>query len=401
MIVPYIFMKKVWLIFLAVLLIAGLGGGAWYYFFAKPSYISPLGTGQILSSATQNLPKNNTVIGFLPFWNLKKEPKIDFTVLDQVIYFGLAVDESGDFVKIGDDGYGEPGWTWFKSETLAEIKKAAHQNNKKVLFSINAFSNSLIDAILSDPYKQDRLIQNTSALIEQYDFDGVNIDFEYVFDPEGNYPEKDHFTDFIAKLSKKIKKDNKNAILSADFYANTVINDNIYDVGATSRYLDSVIIMAYDFHRAASANSGPVAPLNSSQGKSIIDAVQASFAKIDLKKVILGIPLYGYEWQTYSNEPGSTTIPQSGALASYQRVHQLIEDENLDVHWDSEAMSPYLVFKDDWQIKQIYYENLASLSLKYQLVKQLQLGGVAFWAMGYEGEFDEVWDEAGKKLKDL
>jgi spore germination protein len=73
----------------------------------------------------------------------------------------------------------------------------------------------------------------------------------------------------------------------------------------------------------------------------------------------------------------------------------------LVAEWDDEAMSPYLVYKEDGAIKQIYYENLASLSLKYQLVRQLNLSGVAFWAIGYEGEFQEVWQEAGKKLKNL
>ncbi len=188
--------------------------------------------------------------------------------------------------------------------------------------------------------------------------------------------------------------------MSSDFYANALINDNVYSVKELSRYLDEVIIMAYDFHRPVSDTSGPVAPLKSTSGRSIIETIQASLNKVELKKLILGIPLYGYEWQTYSEKPATSVIPQSGALASYGRVHELISEKKLDVKWDYEAMSPYLVFKEnDGRIKQIYYENLESLSLKYQLVKQVQMGGVAFWAIGYEGEFNEVWKEARKKLK--
>lgn len=390
-------MKKIVLISFFVFLL--LGGGAFYYYFSKKTeFISPLGIGKILSSTTA-LPKNSEVIGFLPYWNLKNEPQIDFSVLDQLIYFGLAVGDDGDFVKTTDDSYEEPGWTWFKSDSLNEIKNLAHKNDKKVLFSINAFNNELIDLVLSNYWVQEKLISNTASLVKEYNFDGVNVDFEYVYNEDGNYPQKENYTKFIERLGKKLKNDNRNAILSADFYANAIIHDTVYDVSEVSKYLDNVIIMAYDFHRPGSSYSGPVAPLKSSKGRSIIEAVQASFDKVGIKKVILGIPLYGYEWQTYSDEPGSLAIPRTGALASYKRVHQLIEDEKLETKWDSEAMSPYLVFKDNGSIKQIYYENLESLSLKYQLVKQMQLGGVAFWAIGYEGEFDEVWQEVGNKLK--
>ena len=40
---------------------------------------------------------------------------------------------------------------------------------------------------------------------------------------------------------------------------------------------------------------------------------------------------------------------------------------------------------------QIYFEDERSLKAKLELVKQTGLGGVGFWALGYEGEDEEIW----------
>jgi len=157
------------LLFLSVL--------TYYFVYKKNKYLSPLGTGQILSSASV-LSHDTKIIGFLPYWNLKNEASIDFSVLDELIYFGLAVDDKGNFIKMTDTGYEDPGWTWFKSDSLLQIKNLAHKKNKQILFSVNALNNELINSIVSDPKTQDRLIKNIIDTLKQYEFDGVNVDFQ-------------------------------------------------------------------------------------------------------------------------------------------------------------------------------------------------------------------------------
>ena len=46
----------------------------------------------------------------------------------------------------------------------------------------------------------------------------------------------------------------------------------------------------------------------------------------------------------------------------------------------------------------LYYENSRSLSYKLDLVNQLDLAGVAIWALGYEGDSRELWETIGRKL---
>jgi spore germination protein YaaH len=62
------------------------------------------------------------------------------------------------------------------------------------------------------------------------------------------------------------------------------------------------------------------------------------------------------------------------------------------INWDDLSMTPWVVFEEDGEIHQIYFENEKSLKAKLDLVKQNQLGGVGFWALGYEGEDKRVWE---------
>ena len=54
---------------------------------------------------------------------------------------------------------------------------------------------------------------------------------------------------------------------------------------------------------------------------------------------------------------------------------------------------------DGGEMMQIYFENLESLRLKFNLVAESQMGGVGFWALGYEGETNEVWKTVDEELK--
>jgi len=117
---------------------------------------------------------------------------------------------------------------------------------------------------------------------------------------------------------------------------------------------------------------------------------------LDNNKIILAYPLYGYEWTTETSEFGSLTKNSEVALASYKRMKELLSDtafvKTSAVKWDEESMTPWLFYNENGNIKQIYFENLRSISEKLKLVVGYQFGGVGFWALGYEGENKDIWE---------
>lgn len=107
---------------------------------------------------------------------------------------------------------------------------------------------------------------------------------------------------------------------------------------------------------------------------------------MDKNKIIMAYPLYGYEWETFTAEFGSQIKRGWYQMASWKRTKELISEKNLEVNWDELSMSPWVTFEEEGKIRQIYFENERSLRAKLDLVKQNQLSGFGFWALGYEGE---------------
>jgi spore germination protein YaaH len=123
------------------------------------------------------------------------------------------------------------------------------------------------------------------------------------------------------------------------------------------------------------------------------------------------VPCYGYEWQTTTSDPQAHTFPNSGSTASFKRVQALLQaaqnpeelelDQNItniEQHWNQDALSPYLTYQLNDKLFVLYYENSRSLSYKLDFVNQLDLAGIAIWALGYEGSSRELWDVINRKL---
>lgn len=333
------------------------------------------------------------VTGFLPYWNVKDDLNIDFDALDTLVYFNLLVDENGKILH-STNGEMEPGWRNFQSQKIQDILNFAKKKKKKVGISIAAFDEEVLLGVTADIEKQETLIAEIIDLIDNYKFNHINIDFEYF--PENEDKEfGQKYNLFLDKLRKAIKRKNENIILSVDIYAKAIIKDSPYKIREMNALADEVIFMAYDFHNVLSETTGPVAPLKSddSQEYSIVQALSVYLSKVGANKLVLGIPLYGYEWLTVDNTPRSATVARTGQTASYKRVKALIADKELTVNWDATASSPWINFTDeDDESHQIYFENMESWALKIQLAQQLKLPGIAFWALGYEGDNRELWE---------
>ena len=80
-------------------------------------------------------------------------------------------------------------------------------------------------------------------------------------------------------------------------------------------------------------------------------------------------------------------------------MRKLIDDLGLREQWDSDAFSPYLSYEENGKTQMIYYENSRSLSYKLDLVNQAEFGGIAIWALGYDGENPELWTVIQQKFK--
>ncbi len=258
--------------------------------------------------------------------------------------------------------------------------------------AIKNFDNKNIDDLISNPVTSDKFITQLTKLVKDNKLDGVNIDFEYFTD--SNFPTFKHLNNFFTKLNQQLKAQNPNYIISADFNASAVASDPAYDMVKLGEVIDQIILMGYDYSTTASSQATPVAPLYSNDGEASIDhSISSMKGRVPLDKVILAIPFYGYEWQTLDNQFKSQTIPETGALATYDRVTQLINSRNdIEINWDNKSQTPWISYYQSGANKQIYFENEQSISKKLEYIKKADLAGVGIWAIGYEGDNQAFWD---------
>ena len=350
-----------------------------------PQFLSPFIASPEISST--RIESDKPIIAFLPYWTVN-DVQIQYHLVDYIAYFGLNFNYDGTIQKMQNHNM-EMGWYYLSQGKIDQIFTTAQKNDVKKMIVFTAFQNDLIDTLISNPQAKAQAIKSIVEIVDQYQLDAVNLDFEYNLGSQPSSISGSGYPEFIADLKKQIPQ----VEISICLYANAIIKNFPYQADQLAQVSDQIILMAYDFHNASSSIAGPVAPINSDTSVSISSAINSAIKKqIDLSKIILAIPFYGYEWRTDSDQFGANTYPNTGAMASYKRVHQLIKDRHLISDWSATAMSPFLVYQDDSGFtKQIYYENDQSIDLKLQFVNQVNLGGTAIWAIGYEGTNASLW----------
>lgn len=349
-------------------------------------------TAQSISTAESTTNNKKIVYGFLPYWNLEKikiQPEIT-----HLNYFGLNIDSDGTILIKDADGNIHPGYARLNSDKLISLANEVNKNNNKFEITLIQFEADKIVKIANNEEAHKNLIQSLDSILLAYPISGINIDIEYggTITPEL----RDNFATLIEKISYHVKNKFGDINVSIDMYASASNNKQLWDVPRIGKVVDYIVVMAYDFHRTASTQAGPVAPLfgNHESDDYIHQNLHNFLRFVPKEKILLGIPFYGYEWQVDSHSPRSNAYPDTGRTATYKRVQELLDNpsKHIQTGWDEKALCPYLSYEDDGNIFMIYYENSASIEYKLEYARQLDLAGIAIWALGYEGETREFWD---------
>lgn len=333
--------------------------------------------------------KKSEVFGFAPYWTLSKINNIDWTLLTTFAYFSLPVNPNGTIDKTSYE------WTVFESSKLKDLFKQAEENKVRRVLTLTQMEPATVEGFLNNPQAWDSLAADSVEVLKTNQLDGVNIDFEYIPSSEKL---KSQFSQFIKSYTDKLKAELNDPYITVSVLASSVRYNKIYDVGYLTQVTDGVFMMAYDFYYPGSEKSGPTAPLygyNNGKGPFWYDVSTAvdDFLKVaDSKKVIMGIPFYGWDYQSYEPVPKSDKIPGTRAQPTTlekAQGNQLIAASPIG-GWDDNAKVSWRGYWDDsgWHV--VYLEDERSLAHKYDFAKKKNLAGIGIWALGYE-HGSELW----------
>lgn len=227
------------------------------------------------------------------------------------------------------------------------------------------FSSEIAHTLLTDEAAQDNLVNQVFQALEQEDFDGVNLDFEYIFPADrANYnrlvarmADALHRRDylFVTALAPKISDEQQGLLYEAHDYA------------FHGQAADFTVLMTYEWGYTYSPPM-PVAPVN--LVKRVLDY---AVTEIPSEKILMGIPNYGYDW----------TLPfREGTRAqaiSNVRAVTLAGECGAQIEFDRKAKTPHYRCMRDGAGHEVWFEDARSLQAKLELVDEYRLGGVSFW----------------------
>jgi spore germination protein YaaH len=284
------------------------------------------------------------VIGFLPYWLIDKADKDYSPYLTTLAYFGLTIGPDGSIQQFTNPGESEPGWYALNSGKFDPPKDI---HTSLVVFNGDPQS---IDELIANPVAHAaNLVEQVAPIMERYGFTDLNIDIESVLPASESAQMR--FTSFIREVKRNLtSQGGKPKTITIDASPTDLIKPRLISLQDIEPYVDFVVLMTYDYHYSGSFVTGPVAPLWGAGIYNEFDTetgIEKALAVLPPHKVILGVPLYGYEWETITAHPRSAVLPGSGIVASNRRVEELLSQcATCSARLEDRSAESYLIYKD-------------------------------------------------------
>ncbi|XP_058494445.1 di-N-acetylchitobiase [Solea solea] len=229
--------------------------------------------------------------------------------------------------------------------------------------------------------------------------DGINIDVEQAVD-QGS-PEFHALTDLVRETTEAFHREIPGSQVSFDVaWSPNCIDKRCYDYVAIAESCDLLFVMSYDEQSQITGDC--IAMANAPVTQTLNGYDQYLSLKIDPKKLVMGVPWYGYDYPCLNlSQEGICFIdkvpfrgaPCSDAAGKQKTYRWIMTQVNSSLSgrlWDSEQKAPYFNYKDQsGQIHQVWYDDPQSICLKTNYVKSNGLRGVGMWnanILDYSGE---------------
>ncbi len=291
----------------------------------------------------------------------------------------------------------------YESEPWPALIAEAKKKKVKVYPSILSYPHNETEKyqfylLMAQRKKRQAHVKEIVTLVKKYNMDGIDIDYE-----AKTAETRPYFSAFLTELSKELKKTNKKLICTVEArtppesrYATTsreilakVEYSNDYKV--IGKVCDQVRIMAYDQAtddaQLNNANAGlmykPVADIDW-----VEKVATLALRDIPAKKIILGIPTYGYKYEIIQ-VPGTTT-PRYSRIGSMNYIYADELAKSLGItptrNQAGELSFTYGTTTDIYGAslggyKQyvVWYSDAQAIADKVRIAKLYKLGGVVIF----------------------
>lgn len=317
------------------------------------------------------------VAGYHPYWAGDAWASYPWDALDELYFFEIGVGADGGLA----DARGWP-------DAWRPLLERARAEGVRVVPTVSLHDAAAFTELFTRPDRVARLVEELITHVRATPgLGGLHLDFE-VFEPV-DVSVRDGFTAFVARLDRQMADADPSLALSA--FTLAFDDDDVYNERALGEVADFLVVQGYDFHSSAEPRAGPVGGLEGwdrLNWRSVLDRFLAF--GVPPRKIVMAVPLYGYQWPVTSDAPGANTrgvavtiplAPPDDVVPELPRA--FVQAERYGARRDAASGSPYYAFQDSTGWYQGWFEDAESLRAKYAFVRDNGLGGVALFPLAY------------------
>lgn len=283
--------------------------------------------------------------------------------------------------------------TWFKladatgeitSHAQSSYVEEAHRKGMQVWALADDFSYGedgiyYVANVLAHYDNRQKLIQNLVNEVINSGADGLNIDYEKIYEEIA-----DDYLEFIRELSIACRKNQ--IILSVDTYVEQPYN-LFFDREELGAMADYLIVMGYDEHWAGDEEAGSVASM-----PYVKQGIDSAVAKVDKERVINGIPFFTRVWT--ENVDGVATDSQAVSMSVGEKE---LANQGVTPVWLEDLGQYYGEYPIAEGCIRVWLEEEQSVRTKLDYMKESGIGGVACWKLGLEKS--SIWREIAQYME--
>ena len=296
------------------------------------------------------------------------------------------------------------------------LARRAHEAGVRMLVSLGGWGwDDEFAAIVADPGAEDRYVEAVIKLVDESDYDGIDLDWEY--------PDTEREVEGFERLVRRFRA-GLDAIEEAKGRPMVLTMAASSNPG-TLRWLrteflletmDWVNVMTYDFAGPWTDYAGHHSPLFPSarvpgRNRPSTEATMRYLVEergMPADRLAVGIPLYGRgfavpEPYAPTEDAPEVRIPQG----NYADLHRLQDEEGWTRLWDDEIKDPWLLAPDRSIV--MGYDDAESVAIKTEWAMEHGFRGVFFWQVAADRLPDgshplqeaarEAWEEAVRRGK--
>jgi chitinase len=302
----------------------------------------------------------------------RQPKKINFQLYTHLCHAFVVADEAG---KIRPS----------KACPSRQLVADCHKAGVKILISLGGWGwDKQFAAIVSKPESEDRYVTSVMAIVDDYDYDGIDLDWEY--------PDTNEEVIGFDRLSRRFRKelDNLGQKKGRHLFQTMAASANPSTLKWLSNKLlletmDWINVMTYDFTGDWTSYAGHHSPLfASSRQPGNPRSTQLSMKYLverglPANRLAVGLPLYGKGFAV--SEPyAAVKKPAKGQgvkAGGYSNIDKLIKEKGWTRQWDDETKNPWAIAPDGSAV--IGYDDADSLSLRTVWAMKQGFRGVFFW----------------------